>query len=122
MGGRATGEIFSNREASVASSNLALVCESLASTAMVHTSHFTPNSPPPPPPVHVPVRALLAGGGAPPSSSLRVLRGNIIFPAAEAERLNVAAASRLYCSPYLLITSDSLMSPLPTPLFLAKLS
>lgn len=69
------------------------------------------------------VRALLAGGSAPPSSSfsgcikcVRVLRGNI-FPAVEAERLHVAAARRLYCSPYLLITSDSLTSPLPTALF-----
>lgn len=93
-----------------------------------HCSHVT-FQPPPPPFQRTRLLGLCWQVGAhlrhPLSACnkrVRVLRGNIIFPAAEAERLNVAAASRLYRSPYLLITSDSLMSPLPTPLFLAKLS
>lgn len=77
------------------------------------------------------VRGPLAGGRAPPSAPFSVcyvrvcvslcayVRGYYALTA-EAKCLNAARASRLYCSPYLLITSDSLLPPSSFFFFFSK--
>lgn len=124
-----------NEHHSVGCPNLLLVYESFMLTTIIHTSHFISQQSDAKGSQHISLQCTcLLGVCLQVGEHLRhlfsvyyvcvclyvcMLRG--YYPlAVEAECLNVARVSRLYCSPYLLITSDSLMFPLP--IFLAKLS